>query len=103
MRRFLSLTLVLGALAPAAAADKPADKKDNTPPEGFPALFNGTDLTNWQGLVPINERAKLSPEELAKRQKDANEKYLPHWTVKDGVIEYDGKGNSLQTVKDYGN
>ena len=37
------------------------------------------------------------------KQKEANDKILPHWTVKDGVLDYDGKGNSLQTVKDYGN
>src|SRR5204863_1969400 len=54
------------------------------------------------GLVPISERAKLSGDHLVKKQKEANEKFLPHCTVKDGVIEYDGMGNSLQTVKDYG-
>jgi len=31
------------------------------------------------------------------------EQVLPHWTVKDGILHYDGKANSLQTVKDYGN
>jgi Domain of Unknown Function (DUF1080) len=105
MRRYLFLSLVLGALTAAGAAgDETKDKtKDNTPPEGFTALFNGKDLTNWQGLVAINERAKLNPDELAEKQKAANEKYLPHWTVKDGVLEYDGKGQSLQTAKDYGN
>jgi len=100
MRPYLSLPLVLCVLTATTAA---AREKDNTPPEGFTALFNGKDLTNWQGLVPVNERAKLNPDELAASQKEANEKYLPHWTVKDGVIEYDGKGNNLQTAKDYGN
>src|SRR5262249_1775796 len=33
----------------------------------------------------------------------SDEKVLPHWTVKDGVLTYDGKGDSLQTVKDYAN
>jgi len=103
MRRFLSLTLLFPAATFAAAADaETAGPNDNMPPPGFTALFNGKDLTNWQGLVPINERAKLSPEELAKKQKEANEKFLPHWTVQNGVIVYDGKGNNLQTVKDYG-
>src|SRR4029079_7075561 len=74
---------------------------DNTPPPGFTALFNGKDTTNWQGLVEIWERDKLTKEELAAKQKEANEKYLPHWTVKDGVLHYDGKGQSLQTIKDY--
>ncbi len=75
--------------------------KDNTPPEGFTALFNGKDLTGWQGLVELPKRDK-DPEKYAAQIKAANEKYLPHWAVKDGVIVYDGKGQSLQTVKDYG-
>jgi Domain of Unknown Function (DUF1080) len=101
MKRYFSLPLVLCALASASlAADA---KKDNTPPEGFTALFNGKDLTNWQGLVELPQRAKLSPDELAEKQKAANEKYLPHWTIEDGVLVYDGKGQSLQTAKDYGN
>jgi hypothetical protein len=80
----------------------PAWAADNTPPEGFKALFNGKDLTGWQGLISIKDRAKMTPDELTKAQKDANDKILPHWTVKDGVLHYDGKGNSLQTAKDYG-
>jgi hypothetical protein len=82
----------------------PADEqKDNTPPPGFTALFNGKDLTNWQGLVELPERQKLTREALAAKQKQANERILPHWKVADGVLVYDGKGNSLQTAKDYGN
>jgi hypothetical protein len=95
----------MGAFALAAATTAAQDKagpKDNTPPPGFQALFNGKDLTNWQGLVPLNQRLKLSPEQLAARQKEANEKYLPHWSVKDGILCYDGKGQSLQTARDYG-
>lgn len=77
------------------------ESKDNIPPEGFTALFNGKDLTGWQGLVELPKREK-DAEKYAAQIKAANEKYLPHWTVKDGVINYDGKGQSLQTVKDYG-
>ena len=47
--------------------EKASADGDNKPPEGFTALFNGTDLANWQGLVPINVRAKLNPDELAQR------------------------------------
>jgi Domain of Unknown Function (DUF1080) len=99
------LLALLALLAP-VAADENADKagpNDNKPPEGFTALFNGKDLTNWQGLVELPQRAKLSQEDLAKKQTEANEKFLPHWTIKDGVLTYDGKGNSLQTAKNYGN
>ncbi len=74
---------------------------DVTPPPGFTALFNGKDLTGWQGLVPMNQRAKLKPEELAAKQKEANQ-LLSHWSARDGVLHFDGKGKSLQTAKDYG-
>src|SRR5262245_42811377 len=75
---------------------------DNTPPEGFMALFNGKDLTGWKGLVENPpRRAMMTPEELAAAQKAADEKAHAHWSVKDGVLVYDGKGDSLCTVKDY--
>src|SRR5207248_7477651 len=70
---------------------------------GFVALFNGRDLTNWQGLIELPQRAKLSTEELRRKQEQANQKMRAHWSVKDGVLQYDGKGDSLQTAKDYGN
>ena len=66
-------------------------------------MFNGKDLTGWQGLVELPQRAKLTPEQLAAKQKEANARVLPHWTAKDGILHYDGKANSLQTVKDYRN
>lgn len=80
------------------------DKKaDNTPPEGFTALFNGKDLTGWKGLVANpKERAKMSPEDLAKAQAAADEKMKAHWAAKDGVLVFDGKGDNLCTSKDYG-
>jgi hypothetical protein len=85
-------------------ADDPKVTKDNVAPDGYVALFNGKDLTNWQGLIELPTRAKLTPEQLVEEQKKANEKYLPHWTVNEaGALEYDGKGQSLQTAKDYGN
>jgi hypothetical protein len=89
-----------GPLAP--AADK-SSRKDNTPPPGFELLFNGKDLTGWQGAIPIHQRAKMTPQQRAKAQEAANKKILPHWKVEHGVLHYDGKGNNLQTVKDYGN
>lgn len=81
--------------------EKP-EPKLNTPPKGFTALFNGQDLTNWQGAIPLNQRMKLQGAELETAQKQANEKILPHWKVEKGILVYDGKGNSLGTVKDYG-
>jgi hypothetical protein len=98
----LAGALALATLAARADEDK-AGPRDNMPPPGFTALFNGKDLTGWQGLVELPQRKKLSPEALAKKQEEANRKYLPHWTVKDGILTYDGKGQNLQTAKDYGN
>ena len=79
---------------------------DNTPPPGFVALFNGKDLTGWKGLLkgPLDNparRAKLSPDQLAKAQKEADADMRAHWKVEDGVIVFDGKGRSLSTAKDY--
>src|SRR5215218_4847231 len=108
MRRGLlaagGLFALAGLVAPwTGAGEKASGRKDNTPPPGFTALFNGKDLTGWQGLIPINQRKKMSGEQLAAAQKKANERILPHWEVQEGgILHYDGKADSLQTVKDYG-
>jgi hypothetical protein len=104
---FFTVVTLLSAASAVGADDKPAPK-DNTPPEGFTALFNGKDLTNWQALVPMRDASyakwvKLSAEEKAAEQKKANETLLKHWIVENGVLVHDGEGTSLQTAKDYGN
>lgn len=91
----LSLPLCLLIAAPVYGEVPPAGS-------GFEPLFNGEDLTGWKGLIPINQRAKLSPEQLRKRQAKADEVMRQHWKVEGGVLVYDGKGQSLQTAKDYG-
>jgi Domain of Unknown Function (DUF1080) len=106
MTRLSALLSILGAVtlvAPVAGDEEKAGPNDNAPPPGFTALFNGKDLTGWQGLVELPDRSRLTPEQLAKKQQQANAKYLPHWTVQNGILHYDGKGQSLQTAKDYGN
>jgi hypothetical protein len=98
--RILSLSLVLLGLCTSFVSAA----ENNTPPEGFTALFNGKDLTNWKGLVGTpKDRAKMSTEQLAEAQAKADEKMKAHWKVEDGVLIYDGKGDSLATAKDYGN
>ncbi|MGQ9619955.1 MAG: 3-keto-disaccharide hydrolase, partial [Bacteroidales bacterium] len=73
------------------------------PDEGFVPIFNGKDLTGWQGLVgnPIT-RAKMKPAELAKLQAEANKKMLENWSVRDECIYFNGKGDNLCSVKEYG-
>jgi hypothetical protein len=79
---------------------------DNVPPPGFVPLFNGKDLSGWKGLLkpPMDNparRAKLSPDESAKAQKEADDNMRAHWKVEDGTLVFDGKGRSLCTAKDY--
>src|SRR5581483_12136668 len=85
----------------AAEKEEKASPTDNKPPAGFTALFNGKDLSGWQGLVELPERKKLSPGQYLMKRKEANDKYLPHWTVENGILHYDGHGQSLQTARDY--
>jgi len=108
--RIAPLALILLAPAFARAAD-------NTPPAGYKALFNGKDLTGWRGLplkvnakdpskpgpaMTMPERLSASPEDLAAAQKRGDESAHAHWTVKDGVLVFDGKGQNLVTDRDYG-
>ncbi len=77
---------------------------DNTPPDGFVALFNGMDLTGWKGLVGNpKSRAAMTPDQLAEAQKKADDSMRAHWRVEDGAFVFDGKGQSLCTAKDYAN
>jgi HEAT repeat protein len=71
--------------------------------EGFVSMFNGKDLSGWQGLVenPV-ARAKMKPADLAKKQAVADKKVPLNWSVKDGMIWFTGNGDNLCSVKEYG-
>ena len=97
--RCLSFVVLALLAAPVSAAER----ADNTPPEGFTALFNGTNLEGWKGLVADPpKRAAMTADELAAAQKTADERMNEHWKVVDGVIVFDGGGDNLCTAKDYG-
>ena len=113
-----ALTLMLTLSARAEEKKEVAGPGDNTPPEGFVALFNGKDLDGWKGLlkpgksadpaVPGNldnpyMKAKLTPEQLAAAQAEADENMRQNWRVEDGVMVFSGKGRSICTAKDYAN
>lgn len=77
---------------------------DNMPyTPGFQPLFNGKDLTGWQGLVenPLT-RAKMPKEELERKQAAADAKLSESWSVKDGMICFTGSGDNLCTTRPYG-
>lgn len=87
-----------------AATTFAADGKLNSPPPGFKLLYNGKDLTGWKGLVGNPKtRATMSPQELAAAQKKADESMRQHWHPQDGILVFDGKGQSICTAKDYAN
>ena len=69
---------------------------------GYVPLFDGRTLEGWKGLVADPPaRAKMAPQELAKAQAEADERMRDHWRAVDGVLVFDGRGESLCAVKDY--
>jgi hypothetical protein len=101
MKWYLTIAIAWSLVFVSLAAAE--EGKLNTPPAGFTALFNGKDLTGWKGLVGNPKtRAAMSKDELAKAQAAADQKMRDHWKAVDGIIVFDGKGDSLCTAKDYG-
>jgi len=86
----------------------PHQEKENVPPAGFVALFNGKNLAGWRGLLkhpndnPF-KRAALAPDTRKAAQEEADEDMRAHWKVGNGEIVFDGKGRSLCTLKNYAN
>ena len=76
MRRMIVVVALLAAAALAA---------DNTPPEGFTALFNGKDLTGWG----------------SRDGKPASTQQVAEWKIADGILKYTGKSSDLWTAKSY--
>ena len=71
---------------------------------GYVSMFNGKDLTGWQGFVanPIKKK-QMSSYKRMKLQETANKKMHENWSVKNGTIVFSGKGANLCSVKeDYG-
>ncbi|QDU63111.1 hypothetical protein Pan216_39860 [Planctomycetes bacterium Pan216] len=97
--------LVLAALMAMSTSVCLADAKQNVPPKGYSALFNGKDLSGWQGRPHFDPAkwAALSEDERAAKQKEFDEDMKKHWRVENGVLINDGKGVYLTTDKDYGN
>ncbi|MDO5570501.1 MAG: DUF1080 domain-containing protein [Bacteroidales bacterium] len=71
--------------------------------DGFISIFNGKDLTGWKGLVgnPVS-RAKMTKVQLSKAQATADEVAAKTWTVENGLLIFNGKGDNLCTTKQYG-
>jgi HEAT repeat protein len=93
-----------------AAEEDPAEREriarviaDRLRQGGFTPLFNGRDLDGWKGLVADPpKRAGMTPEELRAAQAEADERMRAHWSVSGGVLVFDGKGENLCTLRDFG-
>ena len=94
------IALALPVLVLASAASLSAAQ----PPEGFTALFNGTDLTGWRGGNTFDHRKYLAlPEDKRAAQDKAwTADMKKHWSVQNGELVNDGKGKYATTIKDYG-
>jgi alpha-L-fucosidase len=98
LMRSIVITLVSFGLASGSAIAQSA------PPDGFVPLFNGRDLTGWQGRAadpPVE--AAMSADELATARAAADERMREHWSVENGKLVFDGEGDSLRTARDYDN
>ena len=94
--RLIPVFLITAATLSAAAL--------NQPPKGFTALFNGKNLSGWWGLK-TEDPAKwmaLDKEALAKKKAASLKDIAAHWTVENGELVNDGKGQYLSTEKNYG-
>jgi HEAT repeat protein len=77
---------------------------DEMPEEtGFISIFNGKDLAGWKGLVsdPVRRR-KMKPAALESAQAKADEVMRSGWSVINGELVFNGKGDNICTEKQYG-
>jgi hypothetical protein len=79
-------------------------ERPNSPPPGFTNLFNGRDLAGWRGYVgDVAALSKMSLDEWAQKQVQADELMLKNWKAGNGMISYVGKGfdNLVSRRDDY--
>jgi hypothetical protein len=75
-----------------------------SPPPGFTALFNGTDLNGWRGGDTADHRRLLAmpADKQADLLKDWTADMQQHWKAVDGELHNDGNGKYATTAKEYG-
>jgi hypothetical protein len=98
------VALALLAVLFGGASSLVAAEKLNVPPQGFVALFNGTNLDGFFGHETQDPRTlwAMKPDELAAHKEKTRENLRAHWRVADGVLINDGNGLYASTDKDYG-
>lgn len=98
----LSLFVAFNCLTlahPARAADK-----NNVPPSGFTALWNGKDLSGWWGADTEDPRKYMALSETEfKTKHDATlDDIAAHWSVQADELVNDGKGLFLTSDRFFG-
>ena len=93
--RFPAAALLLAALCCALRAAEPK------PPEGFRPLFNGRDLSGWQGLNP-HDVAKLTGEKREAKLAAMRAEFANHWRVENGELVNAGTGPYATTDESFG-
>lgn len=93
--RLLALLTVLSASFPVLSAAEP--------PEGFRAIFNGSDLSGWHGMPHFNPRdlAKMSEEMRAMKISEWTQDAHMHWSVENAELVNDGHGAYLVTDEEF--
>ena len=79
-------------------------QENNHPPQGFRALFNGTNTKGWHGraeISPLKFKA-LKPTEQQDKLAEWKQSAAQHWSVEDGELVNDGHGAYLTTDESYG-
>ncbi len=94
-KNFVGLCLLTGAAVQCGAQEQKI-------PDGFRALFNGTDLKGWHGDNP-HTTMKATPDKRPEAIAAQQEEFLKHWTVQDGDLVNDGNGPYATTDEPFGN
>lgn len=101
--QFSSIILV-GLFATLGCRSYSQANSRGTPPSGFTALFNGTDLKGWWGASTEDPRVylALSADAFKKKREASLADIREHWSVQGDELVNDGKGLYLTTDKNYG-
>lgn len=104
MTPFMRITSLSKLLVFALLVGSTTVTRAATPPAGFTALFNGTDLTGWRGGDTFDHRKYLEMPGDKRAEQDAKwtEDMKKHWSVQNDEFVNDGHGKYATTTKDYG-
>jgi len=102
-RYFFSTLALMGLILVTGCTSLSSTSAPNTPPPGFVALWNGTNLDGWWGAETEDPRKYLAlpPEDFKKKHDTSLNDIRQHWSVQNGELVNDGKGLYLTTESNY--